>query len=517
LLLVVVVVLGALLGAAPVASAAPPHALIQGSGSVYAANAVNQWIADEHASGLQVVFTANGSEQGRKDFAHDTTDYAVTDLPYQGAPDTSLDRSFAYVPLVAGGIAFPFHVEVGGQLLRSLHLSGATLAAIFAGQITNWDDPAIAADNDGAALPSLPIVPVVHSEQSAVSYQVSRYFGTEFGSTWTAGTSPYWPAAGVDDAVTGSSAVVNAVTSTNGAIGMDETPYTLGANLPVARVRNVAGYYTLPYGTSVTVALTAAGIDTDPASPTYLQEQLDGVYANPDPRSYPLSGYSYAVIPTAANDPKMTTAKRQTLADYLAFGLCAGQVQMAPIGYASLPENLIAAGLHELQDLNAADPIVDLSSDDLAHCQAPYLDPAHPSTSLLLALAPSPRACDRSGGGPCPAAYTDTSTAVALQTGPDGTQDSLSVTVSPAVAGTVVIQDGGALLTETATTTSPGSYTVRLAPLLTPGSTVSLSATFVPDDGANLESASDPLAFFYTGPIDQTCQTQEPTCAPANV
>ena len=65
--------------------ARPSHALIQGSGSSWSANAVNQWIADVQPNGLQVVFTASGSAQGRKDFAQPTTDFAVSDIGYQGS------------------------------------------------------------------------------------------------------------------------------------------------------------------------------------------------------------------------------------------------------------------------------------------------------------------------------------------------------------------------------------------------------------------------------------------------
>ena len=66
------------------ADAAPGHSLIQGSGSSWSANAVNQWIADVQSNGLQVVFTANGSAQGRKDFGYRTNDFAVTEIGFQG-------------------------------------------------------------------------------------------------------------------------------------------------------------------------------------------------------------------------------------------------------------------------------------------------------------------------------------------------------------------------------------------------------------------------------------------------
>src|SRR6266702_732091 len=103
--------------ASPPADSAASHALIQGSGSSWSANAVNQWIADVTSSGLQVSFTASGSAQGRKDFGYGTTDFAVSDIGYQGrdpitndvdSPCTPKCRAYAYLPIVAGGTSFPY-------------------------------------------------------------------------------------------------------------------------------------------------------------------------------------------------------------------------------------------------------------------------------------------------------------------------------------------------------------------------------------------------------------------------
>ena len=151
-------------------SQAVPHAKIEGSGSSWAANAVTQWIADVTSSGLQVVFTSQGSAQGRKDFANNTTDFAVSDIGFRGVDpatgdqDTNQGRAYAYLPIVAGGTSFPYNLSFGGKRITDLRLSGATLAKIFTNQITMWNDPAITADNNGRKLHAITIVPLVHSE-----------------------------------------------------------------------------------------------------------------------------------------------------------------------------------------------------------------------------------------------------------------------------------------------------------------------------------------------------------------
>jgi phosphate ABC transporter phosphate-binding protein len=395
------------------AAAGTAHALIQGSGSSWAANAVNQWIADVQSNGLQVVFTSQGSAQGRKDFANDTVDFAVSDIGFQGydpvtqSSDTSNGRAYAYLPIVAGGTALTYQIRVGGQLVRNLRLSGLTIAKIFTNQITNWNDPAITKDNNGHPLPSLPIIPVVHSEGSGSTYQFTRYLDREYHSIWHGfagiGATEYFPRQGGQVAENGSDSVMNFIASNaaNGAIGYDEYSYALGAGYPAAKVLNSAGYYTLPNQYNVAVALTRAQINMDKASPDYLLQNLDNVYVYNDPRVYPMSSYSYAIIPTSATDPKMTTAKRQTLADYLYLSVCQGQRQMGPIGYSPLPINLVEASFQQINLLHQADPGVDLSNENVTTCHNPTFIPGQPKVNYLARIAPLPPACDKAGAGPC--------------------------------------------------------------------------------------------------------------------
>src|SRR4029078_4717375 len=130
----------------------------------------------------------------------------------------------------------------------------------------------------------------------------------------------------------GSDQVMNTVSSFagNGDIGYVEYSYPVNKNYPVVKVLNKAGYYVEPTQYNTAVALTRAKINQDKSSDLYLTQVLDGVYTNPDKRAYPISSYSYMIIPTDAADPRMTTAKRQTLADFLYLSLCAGQKKGGP-------------------------------------------------------------------------------------------------------------------------------------------------------------------------------------------
>jgi ABC-type phosphate transport system substrate-binding protein len=356
------------------------------------------------------VYTPAGSARGRQDFANSATDFAVSDIGYQGGGDLS-HRPYAYLPLVAGGTAFPYNLVVGGHRLDNLRLSGEALAKIFTDQITNWDDPEITADNNGQQLPSMRIVPVVHSEGAGPTLEFTSWLHAE-DPTLSASFSghdsalEYWPSGEVGQvAQIGSEAVINFIDSAagDGSIGYDESSSALATSTPVAKIENAAGYFTAPTPYNVAVSLTQARINVDQSSPGYGLEDLTAVYTYADPRTYPLSGYSYMIIPTAKVDPSInTTAKAQTLADFISYAVWKGQAEGAPVGYAPLPLNLVQAAFGALELLRAANSSVVLSPDPLASCDNPTFVANRLNNDHLYAIAPQPSWCDRAGRGPCP-------------------------------------------------------------------------------------------------------------------
>jgi len=406
------------------AVAAPVHARIEGTGSSWSGNAMNLWISAATQQGVQVVFTATGSATGRRDFAYQTTDFGVTDIPYQGsdpltgAEDTAHDRPYVYLPIVAGGTSFPYQIRVGGQLVRNLRLSGQTLAKIFTAQITNWNDPQITADNNGRQLPSITIKPIVHSEGSGSTAQFTAYLAKEYPQIWGAYAghaveTEYFPARNTHNdsnhtiAQNGSDGVMNTLvaTSNNGTIAYDEYSYALAVDYPVAKIENTAGYFTLPTDYNVAVSLTQAVIDDNPSSPTYLIQKLDNVYVYNDKRTYPMSSYSYLILPTGPDgshpETKMTTGKRQTLADFTSYTVCTGQRSMGPLGYSPLPINLVQAGFAQIAKLKVRDPAVVLDQQPINNCSNPTFVAGHPEINHLAQIAPMPPDCDKSGAGPC--------------------------------------------------------------------------------------------------------------------
>ncbi|GAA3661545.1 phosphate ABC transporter substrate-binding protein PstS [Nocardioides ginsengisoli] len=392
-----------------VAGRAVPYSTIEGTGSTWSELIVQKWIADVAANGMQVVYTGGGSSKGRKDFAQSTNDFAISEIPYQGVDEQGnqdkSDRPYAYLPIVAGGTAFTYQIKVGGQLVRNLRLSGETIAKIFTGKITNWDDAQITKDNNGRTFPSLPITPVVRSDGSGTTAQFTTWMDSQYPSIWRpyfgrSGLTSYYPTKSGSrmKAQAGSDQVMNTVKgfAGNGSIGYVEYSYPVNANFPVVKVLNKAGYYVEPDRYNTAVALTAAKIN-----PTTLTQDLRGVYVNADPRAYPISSYSYMIIPTSATDKRMTTSKRQTLADFIYYSLCSGQTNAGDYGYSPLTLNLVKAGFQQVAKLKQADPAVNLTNRDVRSCNNPTFDGKNPNHNVLADKAPQPEACDKVGAGPC--------------------------------------------------------------------------------------------------------------------
>jgi ABC-type phosphate transport system substrate-binding protein len=355
-----ILLFGAFLMPATPASAAVS---VYGSGSTWSQIAIDQWRADVAKFGLSINYQGNGSTTGRLNYIDGITDFGASEIPFQPASldrngqtvyseiDQAAKRPYAYLPDVAGGTSLLYHLDINGSRITNLRLSGETIAKIFTGGITNWDDPAITHDY-GHQLPNMPITVVLRSDGSGTSAQLSLYFKTMYPSIWNAfcqkyanipppcpeqSLYPYFP--GSQNASL-SDGVANYVVAPygNGAITYVEYGYAVEHRFPVVSVLNAAGYYTQPTAQNVAIALTAARIHPD------FTQDLSGVYTNPLPSTYPISSYSYMIVPRTLYSPgpeKFTTATGNALGQFINYVVCTGQQKAAILGYSPLPKNLV--------------------------------------------------------------------------------------------------------------------------------------------------------------------------------
>ncbi|HXL16365.1 MAG TPA: substrate-binding domain-containing protein [Streptosporangiaceae bacterium] len=401
--------------AAPLPASATNYTAISGSGSSWSAVALDQWQQDLRPNGLVINYNPDGSAAGRNDYMSNQDDFAGSDPPFRNGHDQlggvaaeRPNQGYSYIPDTAGGTAFMYHIEVAGHLVTNLRLSGATIMKIFTGAISNWDDKAITKDY-GAQLPNLPITPVIRSDGSGATFFFTRWMSHMFSSQWNAfckkrksgvhlpcGQTEFYPLFPGAKSENGSNNVATYITASygNGAIGYDEYAYALNSHYPVVKVLNSAGYYVLPTASNVAVALTKAVINENSHSAEFLQQNLDSVYTFTDPRSYPLSSYSYLIVPRAGTHlpTNFTPAKGKTLSTFVDYFLCAGQREVAALGYSPLPLNLVQGGL--LQNSKIPGAVPGPNRTTLAGCK----NPTFTNGKLTLLLnAPQPSPCDKVG------------------------------------------------------------------------------------------------------------------------
>src|SRR5258708_8073042 len=180
------------LGMMPGPAEAGSFVSVSGSGSSWAAVAIDQWSQDVRPNGIVVNYNPDGSAAGRGDYMANQDDFAGSDPPFPNRHDQlgstvaeHPTQGFSYIPDTAGGTAFMYHIEVAGHLVTNLRLSGLTIMKIFTGAITNWDDKAITKDY-GAQLPNLPITPVIRSDGSGATFFFTRWMSHTFPSQWNA-------------------------------------------------------------------------------------------------------------------------------------------------------------------------------------------------------------------------------------------------------------------------------------------------------------------------------------------
>jgi len=435
--------IGAFLAILPSSAAsAADYVPVNGGGSSWSANAVDQWRRNVQQYGMRVNYASTGSSDGRNQFRNGTIDFAASEIPYGltdgGVVDTPPSRGFAYMPLVAGGTAFMYNLEVGGNRLTNLKLSGELIVKIFTGVITSWDDPAIARENPGISLPARKIIPVVRSDGSGSTAQLTTWMAAEHGGLWDAycklagratpcGLTSNYPLVSGKGFVAqpGSQGVSGYVSqSANiGTITYVEYSYALKTNFPVVKMLNAGGYYVLPSASNVAVALLAAQINTTKGD-KYLTQILTGVYRNADPRAYPLSSYSYLIVPTAVAG-SFTSDKGKTLSAFANYFLCEGQQQAEVLGYSPLPINLVQAGLEQVKLI----PGAEIENINIRSCNNPTF--SSDGTNTLAKNAPMPNAADKYMATPDPDATT-------------GSDSSSNVgTTSGSGSGTTSGQSGG--------------------------------------------------------------------------
>jgi phosphate transport system substrate-binding protein len=321
--------------ASPTPSTACATGSLSGQGSTLQTSAISSWISRYEAicADATINYASVGSGAGIQAFINGTVDFAGTDVPMNpDQQETAKAHCGGGSPIHLPMLATPIAVVTNVAGVADLSLSANTLAAIYSGQITRWDDAAVKAENPGVNLPSTAITPVHRTDSSSANTFFTSYLAAAAPSRWTFGANKTWPQSlGGGQGGAGSDAVAAMVANTSGAVGYVEWSFALTRSLNIARIRTDSGAAVVLADDAVGRMIAAAqivGIGAD------LQLSLD--YRTTAAGAYPIVSVTYEVVCFSGN-PGGNVA---LLKSFLGYAAGAGQDQLNGFGYAKLPASL---------------------------------------------------------------------------------------------------------------------------------------------------------------------------------
>jgi phosphate transport system substrate-binding protein len=299
---------------------------LSGAGSSFVSPLVSQWIpAVGSAFGYELQYSPIGSGGGIAAVTARTVDFGASDAPL--SPDQfSACNGCVQIPWALSATSIIYNLEGVKNLL---HMDGPTLAKIFLGQITQWDDPAIKKLNSGVNLPSTKIAIVHRSDNSGTTYNVTDFLSSAspaWKSALGVGVAVNWP---VGTGQRGSAGVAAGVSQTPGGIGYVDVAFALKNHLKYFAMKNRSGKYATP---GLKGILAAASSDQKPTATT---NELSIV--NPPakfPLAYPISTYTYVIVPTKS--PKAADLRK-----FLFWAVTAGQKFGPKLLFQPIPKSVL--------------------------------------------------------------------------------------------------------------------------------------------------------------------------------
>lgn len=301
---------------------------LTGAGASFPAPLYQRWAADFgriHPS-IQVNYQSLGSGAGVRQFLRGTVDFGASDSAMTDAEIAKAPRGALLLPVTAGSIAVAYNLPG----VKDLKLSREALAGIFLGTIETWNDPLIAASNEGVKLPHLPVNVAKRSDGSGTSFVFSKHlaaispaFDREVGVDKS---TDAWP---VGVGGKGNEGVTALIKQARGTVGYVEYGFAAHNGLAMASLQNRSGHFVPP--TPESGAATLAGI----ALPANLRAwPVDPAGAG----DYPIVTFTWLMLSKKYTDPALAKALRE----FVTYGLTDGQNVAPSLGYIPLPASVVA-------------------------------------------------------------------------------------------------------------------------------------------------------------------------------
>jgi phosphate transport system substrate-binding protein len=302
-------------------------ATLNGSGSTFAAPIYQQLGSELKGQGLTINYQPVGSGQGISDLTNKSTLFAGSDPPMKDEEIAAAEKNGTpvHIPTAFGAITVSYNLD---GVKGGLKLDGPTIADIFLGKITKWNDPAIATQNAGVSLPSSNITVVHRSDESGTTKGFTGFLvasSKDWESKVGSDKTVKWP---TGTGAKGNDGVAAAIKQTPGSIGYVELAYALQNNFTFADVKNASGKYVTPSIEAVTAAGEGVTIPSD------LRFTLGD---SKNASAYPISSQTFIV--TYKDPCKAGASKDQAkgLVNFLDYVLGPGQDTIKKLSYAPLP------------------------------------------------------------------------------------------------------------------------------------------------------------------------------------
>jgi len=317
---------------------------LTGAGATFPYPIYSKWFSDYAAkTGVKINYQSIGSGGGIRQLSEQTVDFGASDAPMS---DAELQKAkggpVLHIPTVLGAVVVTYNLP---QLTRPLRLDGATLADVFLGKITKWNDARIAALNPGVKLPDTDVLVVHRSDGSGTSYVFTDYLAS-VSPAWAAkpgkGKEVQWP---VGLGGKGNEGVAGQVKQLPGSIGYIELAYAKQNKLAFADIKNAKGQFVTPTIAAVTAAAAGAAAAL-PASTDYRVSIVNAAGAG----AYPISSFTWLLVYKAQPD----AAKGKKLLDFVRWALVEGEKSAAALDYAPLPPAMAKQLLKRLSEVSLA-------------------------------------------------------------------------------------------------------------------------------------------------------------------
>jgi len=300
---------------------------LNGAGATFPYPMYSKWFSEYNKlhPDVQINYQSIGSGGGIRQVLNGTVDFGASDGPMTDEQLKEAKTKIVHIPTVLGADVPAYNVPgISGEI----KFTPEALAGIFLGKIQSWNDPALTKVNPGVNFPNQQIIVVHRSDGSGTTYIFTDYL-SKVSKEWEAavgkGTSVKWP---VGLGGKGNEGVAGQIRQLQGSIGYVELIYAVENKITYGSVKNAAGNFVKASLDGVTEAAASA-----PKMPADFRVSITNA---PGKTAYPISSFTWLLIPEQAKDPK----KGKIITDFLDWMVSDGQKMTNQLSYAPLPDSV---------------------------------------------------------------------------------------------------------------------------------------------------------------------------------